>query len=891
MKRLVNIRSYPLLDTLARAARLRSSFASLLCLLLLCLLLLSGCEVPALPPPPPLPAAVTTATAQAQATADAAPTVEPTTDATGDAGASEAITVTDVTTATDASTETVVAEPLTETLTETDALTDAAAISTVEISTVTLTPVESVPLIETITDTESITDGAVLTAEDALTETVAPTETVASTDGESMATDAISESTTLTNATALSATESTTVAQSLTDTAVLTDAAALTERTELTASEGLTESAALTDAATSDDNANASDAATTLVRAATGGSRLNVRSGPGATFDVVGKVINGEAVILLDTSADGQWYQVAIDPDTQTNSADSGWVFAELAVLEEAAPSASGTLTQTESLTATQPLSAAQSITGAEAVAGTKTVTGTEAITETQAATSTPIVLPSVPVAVARPAQINVRGGPGTNYPVLAQVTGGTRLVILARNASGDWYQTRLDTVDEPVWVYAPLVDVSGPLEDLPRLSDEEIPPPPDDSGAATPGGADAAAQAEPASPDATGEVANANETSAEVASVEAASAAVAAAPPPAPPIVSAPPPSGGGFFGYGVQAHMLGGGIDPALNATNDLGFNWIKQQVEWRLFEGTPGALDFSELRRIVDGASGRGINVLFSVVNAPNWAREEGFDASVGGPPADPQSYATFVGRLAGDFCGSGLKAIEVWNEQNLHYEWGNQALDAAAYMNLLRPAYASIKSACPQMLVISGAPTPAGNASPYAVDDFAYLEAMYQNGLAQYADGIGIHASGYNVPPTVTWEDACTAVEAQTSIFRGACDTPHHSWSFRSTVEGYRNIMVVYGDAEKRLWPTEFGWAAGGAFNPNYMYADDNSFDEQAAWTVEAFEMMRQWGYIGPAFLWNLNFRVVADGTEKAQWGIVRNDWSPLPVYTALQGMAK
>ena len=191
----------------------------------------------------------------------------------------------------------------------------------------------------------------------------------------------------------------------------------------------------------------------------------------------------------------------------------------------------------------------------------------------------------------------------------------------------------------------------------------------------------------------------------------------------------------------------------------------------------------------------------------------------------------------------------------------------------------------------MLVISGALTPAGNAGPYAVDDFAYLEAMYQSGLAGYADGIGIHASGYNIPPTVTWEGACAVVEAQANIFRGACDTPHHSWSFRSTVEGYRNIMVVYGDAEKRLWPTEFGWAAGGAFNPAYMYADDNSFEEQAAWTVEAFEMMRTWGYIGPAFLWNLNFRVVADGTEKAQWGIVRNDWSPLPVYGALKAMAK
>lgn len=42
---------------------------------------------------------------------------------------------------------------------------------------------------------------------------------------------------------------------------------------------------------------------------------------------------------------------------------------------------------------------------------------------------------------------------------------------------------------------------------------------------------------------------------------------------------------------------------------------------------------------------------------------------------------------------------------------------------------------------------------------------------------------------------------------------------------------------------------------------------------------------------PAFLWNLNFRVVANGTEKAQWGIVGPGWEPLPAYSALQSMPK
>jgi hypothetical protein len=50
-------------------------------------------------------------------------------------------------------------------------------------------------------------------------------------------------------------------------------------------------------------------------------------------------------------------------------------------------------------------------------------------------------------------------------------------------------------------------------------------------------------------------------------------------------------------------------------------------------------------------------------------------------------------------------------------------------------------------------------------------------------------------------------------------------------------------------------------------------------------------MKSWGFVGVAFLWNLNFDVVAPGTEKAQWGIVNSDWSPTQTYNALKSMAK
>ena len=164
-------------------------------------------------------------------------------------------------------------------------------------------------------------------------------------------------------------------------------------------------------------------------------------------------------------------------------------------------------------------------------------------------------------------------------------------------------------------------------------------------------------------------------------------------------------------------------------------------------------------------------------------------------------------------------------------------------------------------------------------------------MFKHGVANYADGIGAHPSGYNVPPSHTWETACEAIIKHGNSFNGACDSPHHSWSFRSTMEGYRNILNVYGASHLLIWPTEFGWAAGGAQDPRYKYADDNSYEEQAAWTVESYRMMKEWGWVGPAILWNLNFRVVANGTEKAQWGIVDPGWGPLPIYNALKDMPK
>ena len=362
------------------------------------------------------------------------------------------------------------------------------------------------------------------------------------------------------------------------------------------------------------------------------------------------------------------------------------------------------------------------------------------------------------------------------------------------------------------------------------------------------------------------------------------------AAPTPAPTTAPATgvPAAGrvGGYFGYGIQAHIYGGDAQ-IYGLIQGMGFNWIKQQVEWKLVEPEKGNYQWGDLDRIVGGARAAGLNVLLSVVKAPAWARPGG-DLSVEGPPANPQDFADFLSALATRYRGR-VQAYEVWNEQNLHYEWGNEPISASRYVELLRVSFIALKNADPSAVVVSGAPTPTGmNDGVIAIDDRAYLEQMYKAGLARYCDAVGVHPSGYNNPPDADWRSWS---DPSAPTFKG-----HPSFFFRGTMESYRNIMVAYGDGGKRLWPTEFGWSTfenlGASAPAGYEYANHNTEGEQAAWLVTAFQMARNWGWVGPMFVWNLNFAPVSGpANEKAGFGILRADWSPRPSYSALQAMSK
>lgn len=95
------------------------------------------------------------------------------------------------------------------------------------------------------------------------------------------------------------------------------------------------------------------------------------------------------------------------------------------------------------------------------------------ALTSTAVAPTT--VTPTAPLARVLVGPTNLRAGPGSTFPVVAQAQAGDTFTVTGRSNDGTWWQICC-VQDLPVWVAADLVSVSGPTDQLsePR---ESLPP------------------------------------------------------------------------------------------------------------------------------------------------------------------------------------------------------------------------------------------------------------------------------------------------------------------------------------------------------------------------------------------------------------------------------
>jgi polysaccharide biosynthesis protein PslG len=347
--------------------------------------------------------------------------------------------------------------------------------------------------------------------------------------------------------------------------------------------------------------------------------------------------------------------------------------------------------------------------------------------------------------------------------------------------------------------------------------------------------------------------------------------------------------------YGFNVDAIGLDSGTKETMfsNVTG-AQFGWIRQQVRWSSYEPVKGQFGnnyVAQLDALINATAAKGVNIMLSPVNAPDWA---------GGPglPSNPQDFADFIGFMANRYKGK-VQAYEIWNEENYAVETGgnlNHDDPGGAYLPILKAGYQTLKASDPNITVVFGGMTPTGvpDSDPRAINEVHYLQLMYQKhpDVKNYYDVFGAHPGSNCNPPDNSWPDNPATNACGTDPDGSRSFTKDDSFYFKRVLE-MRAVMEQNGESGKKMWLTEFGWDSSSVVVPGYEYAQYVSEDQQAQYLTRAFALGKSYPWMGVMFVWNLNFQVTTNNPsdEKYGWGILHSDWSPRPAYTALKNMQK
>lgn len=317
-------------------------------------------------------------------------------------------------------------------------------------------------------------------------------------------------------------------------------------------------------------------------------------------------------------------------------------------------------------------------------------------------------------------------------------------------------------------------------------------------------------------------------------------------------------------------------------VDMARQAGLGFARQQFAWAEIEPArrgdfvdPVSMEsrWAKFDRIVDLYLANGIQVIARLDRAPTWARPA--DSRPETPPGQVSDYGDFVYAFVSHFRGR-IRYIQIWNEPNIYPEWGEQAVDPAAYTEMLKVAYQRAKQADPSVLVLS-APLAITLGEPHpepgkwrSMPDLDYLEAMYQAGAGDYFDILSANAFGFDLPPT---------------------DPPSKDVLNFQRVVLQREIMERHGDQDKAVWFNEYGWnTAPESMTDEQLIWKRVSEEKQAEYTLQGIELARrEWPWAGVFNVWY--FRQTGQQYSPANaayyFRMVDTDFTPRRVYDAVQ----
>jgi hypothetical protein len=332
--------------------------------------------------------------------------------------------------------------------------------------------------------------------------------------------------------------------------------------------------------------------------------------------------------------------------------------------------------------------------------------------------------------------------------------------------------------------------------------------------------------------------------------------------------------PYGANFF---LMQEVEDWKIRKTLQMAREAGIVWAKQQFPWeeiqprepKAGEDRERSYAWEKTDRLVALFQEYGFEVIARLDRPPDWA--QGSISGGQGPVADPKAYGDFVQAFVSRYKGR-IRYIQIWNEPNLWYEWGNRKPSPKEYVDLLRMAYQRAREADPNVYVLSAPLALTTERSDRAMPETEFLEQMYQNGARDYFDILSANAFGFGWPPD---------------------DPPSPDKLNFMRVTAQRDVMVRNGDANKAVWFNEFGWNASPEGYSNDWYVWQRvSEPNQAQYTVAAIQKAQaEWNWVGVLNIWYFRqVGTIPPDRSEYYFRMVDVDFTPRLVYHAVKEVA-
>ncbi|MGA9347796.1 MAG: hypothetical protein WBW48_03185 [Anaerolineae bacterium] len=319
------------------------------------------------------------------------------------------------------------------------------------------------------------------------------------------------------------------------------------------------------------------------------------------------------------------------------------------------------------------------------------------------------------------------------------------------------------------------------------------------------------------------------------------------------------------------------------SLRMISQAGFKWIRQEFPWEDIE-IHGKGDFEDRRNepyrsawdkydnIVELAKRYGLSIIARLSNPPAWSRAAGNEMGPYAPPDNYNDFGDFVYAVVSRYKGR-IKYYQIWNEPNIYPEWGEQPVNPEAYTELLKIGYTRAKEADPDCVIISGALASTIELGPRNLNDFIFLQRMYDAGARDYFDILAMQGYG---------------------LWSGPYDRRMRPRVINFSRPLYvRDIMVRNGDQNKPIWISEMNWNALPLDHPAYPEYGRVTEEQQARYAVEAYQRIQaEWPWVGVVNFWF--FKRASEDEKDQAWyyfRMVEPDFTPLPVYDAMKEYAQ